>query len=375
MSTGIGFLDLAPSTAQIRQEVEAGWSRLLDTDAWVGGEAVDEFEQAWARYCGTADAIGVGNGTDALHLILRALGIGHGDEVLVPANTFIATAEAVVLAGARPRFVDVDPVTLLVTPEAVADAITPSTAAVIAVHLYGHMTDTRALAEVCRRHGIALVEDAAQAHGARRDGVRAGSAGIAAGFSFYPGKTLGAFGDAGAVTTDDAELAARIRSLANHGRSAGDRYLHPAMGTNSRLDAVQAVVLLAKLRHLDAALAGRTRAAADYRELAAELPLRLVEPARGSDSAWHLFVALVADRDRVRADLADRNIATGVHYPVPCPEQPAFERYAHDRFPVASAAARQLVSLPMHPHVPRRDVETVCRALADVVPPEGPDGR
>jgi dTDP-4-amino-4,6-dideoxygalactose transaminase len=363
----IMFSDLAPGTAQIRGLVEAGWSRLLDTNSWIGGTAVTEFEQTWARYCGTAEAVGVANGTDALHLILRALGIGAGDEVIVPANTFIATAEAVVLAGARPRFVDVDPDTLLVTPEIVAAAVTPRTAAVIPVHLYGHMADVAGLTEVCRRHGIALIEDAAQAHGATRDGVRAGSSGVAAAFSFYPGKNLGAFGDGGAVTTDDAALARTIRSLANHGRAESDKYLHPGIGTNSRLDAVQAVVLSAKLRYLDEWLDARHAVVAAYRERTRDLPLRLVEPPDGAHSAWHLLVARVSDRDRVRADLLDLDVETGIHYPVPCPEQPGFAHFSDGRYPVASAVARQIVSLPLHPHMGLDAVETVCRALSKVV--------
>lgn len=363
----ITLTDLAPSTGQVRREVEAGWARLLDTNAWIGGAAVEEFERAWADYCRTREAICVANGTDALHLILRALHVGPGDEVLVPANTFIATAEAVILSGARPRFVDVDPDTLLITPEAVAASVTPSTAAVIPVHLYGHMADVAGLAAVCRRHGLALIEDAAQAHGATRDGVRAGSAGIAAGFSFYPGKNLGAFGDAGAVTTDDASLADAIRSLANHGRSPGDKYLHPVIGTNSRLDAVQAVVLGAKLPYLDGWLAGRRRVVAAYRERTRDLPIRIVEPEIGVDSAWHLLVARVADRDRVRTELMEQHVETGIHYPVPCPEQPAFARYADSACPVASSAARQIVSLPLHPHMAADDVDVLCRVLRTVL--------
>jgi dTDP-4-amino-4,6-dideoxygalactose transaminase len=287
--------------------------------------------------------------------------------VIVPSNTFIATAEAVVLAGARPRFVDVDPDTLLVTPEIVSAAVTPRTAAVIPVHLYGHMADVAALADVCRRHGIALIEDAAQAHGATRDGIRAGSAGVAAAFSFYPGKNLGAFGDGGAVTTDDTALARTIRSLANHGRAESDKYLHPSIGTNSRLDAVQAVVLSAKLRFLDDWVRARSAVVAAYRVRTRDLPLRIVEPPAGARSAWHLLVARVTERDRVRADLLDLDVETGIHYPVPCPEQPGFDSFADGRYPVASATARQIVSLPLHPHMGLDAVEAVCRALSEVV--------
>jgi dTDP-4-amino-4,6-dideoxygalactose transaminase len=336
----IPFADLTPTTTEIRAAVEAGWARLLDSNGWIGG--AEQFERSFAEYCGTTEAVGVGNGTDALHLILRGLGIGPGAD------------------------------TLLVTPEAVAAAVTPSTAAVLAVHLYGHMVDLDGLAEVARRHGIALIEDAAQAHGATRNGVRAGSRGIAAGFSFYPGKNLGAFGDAGAVTTSDSSLAATIRSLANHGRSVTDKYLHPNIGTNSRLDAVQAVVLSAKLPLLDRWLDGRRAVVAAYREQTADLPIRMVEPAAGVQSAWHLLVARVAERDRVRAELAENGVETGIHYPVPCPEQPGFVQFAEGSYEVASGTARQILSLPLHPHMTADEVDIVCRVLSKVVSTEEP---
>jgi dTDP-4-amino-4,6-dideoxygalactose transaminase len=373
MNRRIPFSDLSGTTEEVREEISAGWQRLLESNGWVGGPLVAEFERGWAQYCGTAEAVGVANGTDALHLVLRALGIGAGDEVIVPANTFIATAEAVVLAGARPRFVDVDPDSLLVTPEAVEAAITPATAAVLPVHLYGHVADLAGLTQVTRRHGIALIEDAAQAHGATRDGVRAGSAGVAAGFSFYPGKNLGAFGDGGAVTTDDAALAVTVRSLANHGRSDTDRYQHPNIGTNSRLDAVQAVVLSAKLARLDEWTERRRKVVAAYRERLVDLPLRLVEPEPGVESAWHLLVARVAERDRVRDDLARLGVETGIHYPVPCPEQDGYVAWADGDYPVASRTAREIVSLPLHPHMDLDEVDIVCESLATVLSPARPD--
>ena len=363
----IPFSDLSASTAEIRAEVEEGWRALLDGNGWIGGDPVDRFERAWAAYCGTAEAVAVANGTDALVLVLRALGIGAGDEVLVPTNTFVATAEAVVLAGARPRFVDVDPDGLLLTPELLEAAITPRTSAVVPVHLFGHVADLRGLAEVARRHGLALVEDAAQAHGADRDGVRAGTVGAAASFSFYPGKNLGAFGDAGAVTTDDAALAAAVRSMANHGRAAEDRHLHTVVGTNSRLDALQAVVLSAKLARLDGWTEQRRKVVDAYRERLAGLPLRLVEPDAGVRSAWHLLVVRVPDRDGVRAALAERGIQTGIHYPVPCHVQPAFAPWADGPLPAAETAAGEILSLPLHPAMDVEDVDDVCAALAEVL--------
>jgi dTDP-4-amino-4,6-dideoxygalactose transaminase len=370
-SERIRFSDLSATTAEVWPEVGEGWRRLLESNTWVGGDAVEDFESRWADYCGTAHAVAVGNGTDALQLILRALGIGPGDEVLVPANTFVATAEAVVLAGARPRFVDVDPDSLLITAEAVGAAITSSTAAVMPVHLYGHVVDLPALARVANRHGIAMIEDAAQAHGAARGGIRAGSAGRAAGFSFYPGKNLGAFGDGGAVTTDDARLAATVRSMGNHGRSLRAHHQHVTIGTNSRLDALQAVVLTAKLARLDAWTAQRREVVEAYRERLHGLPVRLVEPESGVTSSWHLLVARVPDRDRVRQELEHLGVQTGIHYPIPCPEQPAFAVFADGGVPVASRTAREILSLPLHSHMPLHEVDVVCTALREVLAPAG----
>lgn len=254
MTRLVPFTDLAAMTREIRATIDQNWGQLLDTSAFIGGQAVEEFEAAWAAYCGVGHAIGMANGTDALQLTLTALGIGAGDEVIVPANTFVATAEAVVLAGATPRFADVSSETLLLTAADLEAAITPRTRAVIVVHLYGQMPDMGALCRAASQAGVVLIEDAAQAHGATWNGRRAGSFGRAGCFSFYPGKNLGAFGDAGAVVTGDAVLAERLRRLRDHGRARGTRYRHVVVGTNSRLDALQAVVLTAKLprtRHLE----------------------------------------------------------------------------------------------------------------------------
>ncbi len=251
MTGQIPFLELAPMTREVQGAVEQGWARVLSTGRFIGGDEVARFEAAWAGYCQVPHALGVANGTDALQLALTGLGIGPGDEVIVPANTFVATAEAVLLAGAVPRFADVSPQTLLLTPECLEAALTPRTAAVIVVHLYGRMPDMGALCAAADRAGVALIEDAAQAHGATWQGRRAGSSGVAGCFSFYPGKNLGAFGDAGAVVTTDAGLAGRIRVLRDHGRAVGSHYRHELAGTNSRLDALQAVVLTAKLARLE----------------------------------------------------------------------------------------------------------------------------
>jgi dTDP-4-amino-4,6-dideoxygalactose transaminase len=240
---------------------------------------------------------------------------------------------------------------------------------VLPVHLYGHVADLTGVLAVARRHGLAVVEDAAQAHGATRDGLRAGAAGVAGGFSFYPGKNLGAFGDGGAVITSDPDLAAKVRSLANHGRSGTSRYEHPHVGMNSRLDALQAVVLSAKLARLDEWTARRRRIVAAYRERLSDLSVRLVEPEAGVTSSWHLLVARVADRDRVRAELASMGVETGIHYPVPCPEQCAFARWTDGPLPVSAATARQIMSLPLHPHMTLDQVDAVCAALSRVLAP------
>ncbi len=356
----VPFTDLGATTRDVRAEVDAAWKELLSESDFVGGAAVERFEQDWARYCGSAEAVGVGNGTDALVLALRALGIGAGDEVVVPANTFVATAEAVVLAGARPRFADVDPGTLLMTADTLAAALTPRTAAVVAVHLYGQTADMDALGAAAG--GLPIIEDAAQAHGATWRERPAGSMGRLGCFSFYPGKNLGAFGDAGAVVTDDAELAATLRTLRNHGRTEG-HHRHDLVGVNSRLDTLQAAVLSAKLPRLDGWTAARRAIADRYREALGGGETRLVDVAPGAAPVHHLAVALTDDRDGLRDVLARRGVATAVHYPVPCHLQAAYRCYADGPLPVAESAAARIVSLPLFPHMSGEQVGAVCDAL------------
>ena len=285
MSYDVPFTDLAAMTRDVRAAVDRGWASLLESGRFIGGEAVEEFEHAWSAYCGVPYAVGVGNGTDALQLVISALGIGQGDEVIVPANTFVATAEAVVAAGATPRFADVDPRTLLLTPEQLQAVVTVRTRAVIVVHLYGQMADIDALSQAAARAGLVVIEDAAQAHGATWRGRRAGSIGRAGCFSFYPGKNLGAFGDAGAVVTADAGLAQRIRCLRDHGRMAGSHYRHELIGANSRLDALQAVVLSAKLPRLAAWTDARRSVAARYQAAFAAGPAQVIDEAPESRGA------------------------------------------------------------------------------------------
>ncbi len=362
--TPVPFTDLAAMAGEVWPEIESDYLACLLDGAYIGGPAVSSFEREWAAYCGVDHAVGVANGTDALQLSLTALGVGAGDEVVVPANTFIATAAAVVRAGAVPRFADVSEDTLLMTPRTLAEAITPRTRAVIVVHLFGQVPDMTGLLAIARQAGIAVIEDAAQAHGAEWDGRRAGSFGEAACFSFYPAKNLGASGDAGAVVTSRPELADRIRSLANHGRSHGNsHYDHGCLGTNSRLDALQAIVLSGKLARLDAWTERRIALASRYRDLLDGTELKLPGVAPLARHVYHLFVVRVARRDSVRAELARQGIQTGVHYPVPCHQQPPLQRFADDPLPVAEQAAGEVLSLPMFPHLADGQVDFVCEAL------------
>ncbi len=371
--TRVPFTDLGSMAGEVWPEIEQDYLACLLDGAYIGGPAVTAFEREWAAYCGADHAVGLGNGTDALLLSLTALGVGPGDEVVVPANTFIATAAAVVRAGATPRFADVSDDTLLMTAGTLAEAITSRTRAVIIVHLYGQMPDMAGLAAVAEQSGIAVIEDAAQAHGAEWGGRRAGSFGSVACFSFYPAKNLGAFGDAGAVVTSRPELADEIRSLANHGRSHGhSHYDHDRIGTNSRLDALQAILLSGKLAHLDEWTERRITLAARYRERLGGCEftgtgLKLTATTPLARHVYHLFVARVARRDSIRADLARRGIQTGVHYPVPCHRQSPLRRFAERPLPVAERASGEVLSLPMFPHMTDRQVDYVCESLTEAL--------
>jgi dTDP-4-amino-4,6-dideoxygalactose transaminase len=362
----IPFLDLTAVNEAFRADFDSVWEQVLKHGGYIGGPELDRFEQDFAAYCGASSCVGVANGTDALELILRGLGIGPGDEVIVPANTFIATAEAVRAVHARLSFVDVDPETLLIDPAAAEAAVTPATAAIIGVHLYGQMFDVHRIGELAARHGLALIEDAAQAHGASFAGARAGSVGHAAAFSFYPGKNLGAVGDGGAVITGDAALAQRIRSIANHGRSASDRYRHEELGRNSRLDTLQAGVLAAKLPLLDQANADRSAAMEAYRGMLPSTCLPVgIHPL--ATPVYHLAVIQVADRPRIAEALTEAGIGWGIHYPIPCHHQPAFADDAiATHAPVAEHAAGRIISLPMSPTLRHDQVARVCDVLRGV---------
>jgi dTDP-4-amino-4,6-dideoxygalactose transaminase len=360
----VPFTDLGAMAREVWPGIESDYLGALLEGRYIGGSPVAAFERDWAAYCGTEHAVGVANGTDALELTLLALGIGAGDEVIVPANTFIATAAAVVRAGAEPVFVDVDEDTLLITPEIVEAALTPRTRAVLVVHLYGNMPDMDGLCAVAERAAVWLIEDAAQAHGAEWRGRRAGSFGIAGCFSFYPGKNLGAFGDGGAVVTSIPDLADRVRALANHGRSQGSaHYEHRYVGTNSRLDTLQAIALSGKLGRTEAWTEARIALAARYRTRLEGTPARLIGASPAVRHVHHLMVVRVPDRALVQDGLAERGVQSGVHYPVPCHLQPPLRRYADSPLPVAEQAAGEVLSLPLFPHMTLAQVDWVCTAL------------
>jgi dTDP-4-amino-4,6-dideoxygalactose transaminase len=348
---------------ELYDELDSVWKQVSRSSKFITGEFVERFEEQWAAYCGTSYCVGVASGTVALQLALTALGIGSSNEVIVPANTFFATVEAVLAVGATPVFVDVDPSTLLMTAMAVRQAITKNTAAVVAVHLYGQPVDMDSLKRVTDAARISLLEDASQAHGSSWRGRRAGSFGHIGCFSFYPSKNLGAFGDAGAIVTSDWALAEKVRALGNHGRTRGDHYRHDYVGGNHRLDELQAAVLSVKLRKLDRWNASRRRVADWYKKLLVELPVGLVQEAEGASSNCHLAVIETADRDHVKRSLAVHGVQTSIHYPIPCHKQPALRRAHGKVFPVTEAAATRILSLPMGPHVTKNEAEKVVDAI------------
>jgi dTDP-4-amino-4,6-dideoxygalactose transaminase len=356
----VPLVDLAAQHAEVAAEVEIGLAEVFATTAFIGGKAVAEFELGYAEATDVAYCIGVANGTDALELALRGAGVSVGGEVILPANTFIATAEAVSRIGAIPVLVDVDPDQLLIDPSAVAAAVTGRTQAIVPVHLFGQVAPVEQLLG----HGVPVVEDAAQSQGAVRNGRTAGSLGADAGTSFYPGKNLGAAGDAGAVTTRDPDIAERVRLLANHGSSR--KYVHDVVGMNSRLDTVQAVVLNAKLARLPHWNDLRRTAAARYHALLADVPgVGVPSSAVGNLDVWHLYVVRVSDRDRVLGELNEAGIGAGIHYPYPLHLTAAYAHlgYRLGAFPVAERAATEIVSLPLFPHISAEQQRYVVETL------------
>jgi dTDP-4-amino-4,6-dideoxygalactose transaminase len=360
----VPFLELARGIRAQRAELDAAIAGALDEARFVGGSAVAEFERAWAAYCGADHAVGVASGTDALELALRAAGIGPGDEVVTAANTCAPTVAAIESAGGTPVLADADPRTRTLDPESVARAIGPRTRAIVPVHLYGRCADMTAIVGIAREHGLVVVEDAAQAHGAEHRGRRCGSLADAAAFSFYPTKNLGALGDAGAVVTSDRELAERVRMLRSYGES--ERYRSVVPGRNSRLDTVQAAVLLARLARLDAANERRRELAALYRQELADLPLELPEEPPDGLHVFHLYVVRVAERERVRAELGRAGVDTLVHYGRAVHEHPAYAALRRE-LPVSEALAREVVSLPLYPELRDGEAAAVVEAARAVL--------
>ncbi|GFE58641.1 DegT/DnrJ/EryC1/StrS aminotransferase family protein [Geobacter sp. AOG1] len=356
----VPFLDLTSPYLELKDELDAAYQRVMESGWYILGKEVDAFESEFAAYCETKYCIGVGNGLEALHLIVRAYGIGPGDEVIVPSNTYIATWLAVTHAGATP--VPVEPVesTYNIDPSLIEQAITPRTKAILVVHLYGQTADMDPINALARKHGLKVIEDCAQAHGARYKGRRAGGLGDAAGFSFYPGKNLGALGDGGAVTTNDPELAERIRVLRNYGSQI--KYHNEVVGYNSRLDELQAALLRVKLSRLDEWNDRRRQVAAQYmRELAGQQHLTLPNVPEWAEPVWHLFVVRHAQRDALQKALNEAGIGTMIHYPIPPHLQPAYADHNlnEGNFPISELMAKEVLSLPMGPHLGGEDIPTV----------------
>lgn len=359
----VPFVDLRRQHQDVRSQLDAAFDRVVTRGSFTLGEEVEGFEREFASFVGTQEGIGVASGTDALVLALKGLGIGPGDEVITQVNTFAATAEAIVLAGATPVFVDVEADTYLMDPDAAEAAITPRTAAIVPVHLYGQCCDMQRISALAGRRGLKVVEDACQAHGASRFGIRAGQAGDAACFSFYPSKNLGALGDGGFVATNDAALAHRVRLLRSHGE--GSDRVHMTVGYTSRLDGLQAAFLRTKLPRLDAWNTMRREAAAVYRELLADSAVGLPAVADGASHVYHVFCVQVDRRDEVRSRLGAQGVQTGIHYARPLHLEPAF-RYLGGRpgdYPMAEAAIERILSLPMFPFITTAEVRAVSDGL------------
>jgi dTDP-4-amino-4,6-dideoxygalactose transaminase len=357
----VPFLDLQAHHAPHMAEFEAAIREVIACGAFAGGPYVAAFEKDFAAFCQTQHAVGVGNGTDALWLALLACGVGPGDEVITSPATFMATAEAISYCGAKPVFVDIDEQTYTIDPSLIEAAITPRTKAVIPVHLHGQTADMDPILAIARKHGLFVIEDACQAHGAEYKGRRAGSIGDAGAFSFYPGKNLGAFGEAGAVVTNNEELAKKMATLREHGQSR--KYYHSMIGWNARMDGIQAAVLSIKLRHLAQSNTLRRRHAALYNQLLQGVEeVILPTEAAGNQSVYHIYAVRVSDRDELMRQLGEAGIGTGIHYPVPVHLQEAYRDlgYREGDLPIAERVSTELLSLPMFPELTDSQIRTVA---------------
>lgn len=359
----IPFLDLGAAYRELQTEIDVAVARVLASGYYIGGPEVEAFEEEFATYCGSTHAIGVANGLDALHLALRALDVGPGDEVIVPSNTYIATWLAVSQCGATPVPVEPDARTYNIDPALIEAAITPRTKVILPVHLYGQPADMDPILAIARKHGLRVLEDGAQAHGARYKGQRLGAHGDAVAWSFYPGKNLGAMGDGGAVTTNDAQLADRIRVLRNYGSRV--KYVNEVQGYNSRLDPLQAAILRVKLAHLDEWNARRSTIAARYQQGLVGCGLTLPHVPDWAEPVWHLYVVQHPKRDALQTALTDAGVGSLIHYPIPPHRQQAYAeaRWEKGAFPLAEHMAAQVLSLPIGPAMAESDVQQVIDAV------------
>ena len=363
----VPFVDLKSQYASIRTEIDRAISQVLDETSFVGGRFLEGFEKSFAGFCAAKHCVGVGNGTDAIFLTLKALGIGTGDEVITAANSFIATSEAVTMAGARVVFADIDPSTFNLDVSKLEDKVTSRTRAIIPVHLYGQPAEMNSVMEIAKKHGLRVIEDAAQAHGALYQGRKVGTLGDAACFSFYPGKNLGAYGDGGAIITDDEQIALKARMFANHGRVA--KYDHEFEGVNSRLDSLQAAILSTKLVHLEEWTERRRANARFYAEHLRDSGLVTPEEMDGVRAVYHLYVVRVDSQKRsaLQDHLKSRGIGTGIHYPIALPNLKAYRYLGHSGydFPEATRASQEILSLPMFPELTEEQVVYVRDAIRE----------
>ena len=361
----IPFVDLKAQYLTIKDEIDTAISEVVDSCHFVLGEQVEAFESAFARFCGTEFALGVNSGTSALHLALLAVGVKAGDEVITVSDTFVATAAAICYIGATPVFVDIEPRSCTMDPGRLEAAITPRTKVVMPVHLYGGCADMDPIREIAESHNLIVIEDAAQAHGAEYKGRRAGGLSDIACFSFYPGKNLGAYGEAGAVVTDNLEYATAIKRLRDHGQS--QKYYHDEVGYNYRMEGIQGAVLRVKLRHLDDWTAARRRHAAAYSNSLVSSGVRLLEPQPDGSSAWHIFPVFTPRRDELMAHLKARSIGTGIHYPIPVHLQRGYANLGYKRgdFPLTEQACNEVLSLPMYAELPQEQLKEVVVAIHD----------
>ncbi|HEU5080713.1 MAG TPA: DegT/DnrJ/EryC1/StrS family aminotransferase [Opitutaceae bacterium] len=363
----VPFLDLKAHHDPLRAEITAAINEVIDQNAFAGGPFVTKFEEDFAKYCKTKHALGVANGTDALWFALLGYGVGPGDEVITVPNSFIATAEAISFCGATPVFVDIDPKTYTMNPALIEAAITPKTKAIIPVHLYGQTADMDPIMEIARRRGLKVIEDACQAHGALYKGRPAGSIGDAGAFSFYPGKNLGAWGEAGGITTNDSALNDRMKTLRDHGQEK--KYFHSVVGWNGRMDGIQGAVLKVKLKTLEKGNEARRAHAKRYTELLSGLDIVLPTVADYSVPVFHLFVIRAKNRDAIIAEMSKRGVSCLIHYPKPIHLQKAYDFLGlkPGSFPVTESTSADLLSLPMYPELTDQQLETVVRELRAVL--------